>query len=75
MTSTDTAMHERVAAALKTGESVFSLLIVRLDTDDELAVHAIGYDDSEAEHVVSILREVANEIESVIQGIPNGPAK
>jgi hypothetical protein len=72
MTSTDTTMHDRVAAALETGESVFSLVIARMPESNALAIQAVGHDPGEAGNVMYILRAIADQIENHIYGEPDG---
>lgn len=60
-----------VDEAIEQNPLVFQMMIARTASADELAVHAIVHDEEEAEHTVNILRAIANEIESNLEGAPN----
>lgn len=57
--------------AIEQNPLVFQMMIARTADAAELAVHAIVHDEEEAEHTVNILRAIANEIESNLEGAPN----
>lgn len=49
----------------------FELKIAATQNPEELAVHAIVHDEENAEHIVSIMRTIADEIERQALDKPN----
>lgn len=60
-----------VDESMATQPLVFEMRISRTADQAELAIHAIVYDEEEAEHAVNILRAIATEIEKNLEGAPN----